>query len=157
MVMGMIAIYAAEVAVRTRLSNYPEPFAARMKGREKRALGDAFGLTQFGVNLTRLAPGAISALHHAHSVQDELVYVLLGTPILYLGRERAQLAPGMCAGFRGGTGIAHHLANESSEWVEYLEIGDRAAGDQGTYPDDDLRARKVDGHWRFEHKDGTPY
>jgi len=78
-----VAITALEAPTRTKPSNYPEPFASRMSGREKRPLGDLFGLTNFGVNLTRLAPNAISALRHAHSKQDEFVHILRGTPTLY--------------------------------------------------------------------------
>ncbi|MDX2213068.1 MAG: cupin domain-containing protein [Oculatellaceae cyanobacterium bins.114] len=152
-----IAINAAEAPARTKPSNYPEPFASRMAGREKRPLGDLFGLTNFGVNLTRLAPNAISALRHAHSKQDEFIYILQGRPTLYTDEGGTQLSPGMCAGFKAGTGNGHHLINETSEEVVYLEIGDRTPGDEGTYPDDDLLALLVDGKWQFIHKDGTPY
>lgn len=152
-----LAIVAAEAAPRTRPSNYPEPFAARMAGREKRPLGDLFGLENFGVNLTRLAPGAVSALRHAHSRQDEFVYVVAGRPTLYTDEGATELAPGMCAGFAAGTGIGHHLVNETDEDAVYLEIGDRTPGDEVHYPVDDLKATRVDGAWRFTHKDGTPY
>lgn len=128
-----------------------------MAGRHKHPLGDLFGLSNFGVNLTRLAPGAASALRHAHSRQDEFVYVLQGSPTLHTDEGRTALAPGMCAGFKAGTGNAHCLVNDTAEDVVYLEIGDRTAGDEGTYPDDDLIARLVEDRWRFEHKDGTPY
>ena len=152
-----VALVAAEAAPRTKPSNYPEPFASRMAGREKRPLGDLFGLTNFGVNLTRLAPGAVSALRHAHSKQDEFVYVLSGRTTLCTDEGRTPLSPGMCAGFRAGTGNGHHLINETAADVFYLEIGDRTPGDDGSYPDDDLRAVLVEGKWRFTHKDGTPY
>lgn len=128
-----------------------------MAGRDKRPLGDLFGLTRFGVNLTRLAPGAMSALKHAHALQDEFVYVLEGRPTLHLGDERVELAPGMCAGFRHGTGIGHHLVNASGSDVVYLEIGDRTPGETATYPADDLLFVSTDGASRFLHKDGTPY
>lgn len=152
-----IAVEAAGVPARTRPSNYPEPFAARMAGREKRALGDVFGLTNFGVNLTRLAPGAVSSLRHAHSRQDEFIYILQGNPTLHTDEGSTVLSPGMCAGFKAGTGNAHHLVNETSEDVVYLEVGDRTAGDEGYYPDDDIKAVLVGGKWRFARKDGTPY
>jgi uncharacterized cupin superfamily protein len=152
-----IAIRAAEAPPRARSSSYPEPFASRMAGREKRPLGDLFGLTNFGVNLTRLAPNAVSALRHAHSRQDEFVYILQGRPTLQTDEGRTRLAPGMCAGFKAGTGNGHHLINETSEDVVYLEVGDRTPGDEGTYPDDDLKAALVEGKWRFTRKDGTPY
>ncbi|MGI0494064.1 cupin domain-containing protein [Alkalinema pantanalense CENA528] len=153
-----IAISAMDApAVRTKPSNYPEPFAARMVGREKRSLGDLFGLSNFGVNLTRLVPQAMSALRHAHTRQDEFIYILQGHPTLYTDAGRTVLAPGMCAGFKAGTGNAHHLINETAEEVVYLEIGDRTPGDAGSYPDDDLQAVLQDGKWQFLHKDGTPY
>jgi uncharacterized cupin superfamily protein len=153
-----IAVEALAVAPRARPSNYPEPFAARMAGREKRALGDVFGLTNFGVNLTKLAPGAMSALRHAHTRQDELVYILEGEPTLVTDGHRTKLAPGMCAGFKAGTGNGHHLVNETAQPVIYLEIGDRSAGDGATYPDDDIVANlSPDGKWRYTRKDGTPY
>ena len=152
-----IAILAAEVPPRDTPSNYPKPFASRMAGREKRQLGDVFCLQNFGVNLTRLAPNAVSALRHAHSKQDEFVYILQGRPTLQTDEGKIQLTPGMCAGFRAGTGRANNLVNETSEDVVYLEIGDRTPGDEGTFPDDDLQAVLEDGRWQFYHKDGTPY
>ncbi len=151
------AILADDVPARTKPSNYPEPHASRMAGRVKRALGDAFGLTNFGVNLTRLAPGAVSSLRHAHTKQDEFVYILQGHPTLHTDDGRTSLQPGMCAGFKAGTGNGHRLLNETSEDVVYLEIGDRTPGDEGSYPDDDLKALQQDGRWQFVHKDGTPY
>lgn len=152
-----IAIIAAEAPARTRPSNYPEPFASRMVGREKRPLGDFFCLTNFGVNLTRLAPNAASALRHAHTRQDEFVYILQGHPTLHTDEGLTQLSPGMCAGFKAGSGNAHCLINETEEDVVYLEVGDRTPGDEGSYPDADLKALLVDGKWKFVHKDGTPY
>lgn len=151
------AVRALDVPPRTKPSNYPEPFRSRMNGREKRALGDHFGLASFGVNLTRLAPGAQSALLHRHSKQDELVYILEGTPTLVTESGETRLEPGMCAGFAAG-GEAHHLVNKSDRDVLYLEIGDRTPGDEGSYPQDDLKAALGDdGKWRFTKKDGTAY
>jgi len=152
-----VAIRATEAPARTKPSNYPQPFASRVAGRQKQPLGDLFGLANFGVNLTRLAPNAMSALRHAHSKQDEFVYILQGSPTLVTDEGRLALAPGMCAGFRAGTGNGHHLVNETSEEVVYLEVGDRTPGDEGSYPDDDLKAAFVEGKWRFTRKDGTPY
>ena len=151
------AVFATAVPPRTRPSLYPEPFASRMAGREKRPLGDFFGLGNFGVNLTRLAPHSVSALRHAHSTQDEFIYIVQGQPVLLTDEGRTPLAPGMCAGFKAGSGNAHCLINESAEEVLYLEVGDRTPGDQVSYPDDDLQATLVDGSWRFAHKDGTSY
>ena len=152
-----VALIAAETPPRAKPSNYPEPFAAMMAGRVKRPLGDLFGLTHFGVNLTRLLPGGVSALRHAHIVQDEFVYIIEGRPTLVTNAGRTPLEPGMCAGFKGGTGDAHHLVNETESDVVYLEIGDRLPGDGATYPDDDLVAEAHDGKWRYAHKDGRPY
>src|SRR5689334_12044659 len=153
-----VALVAAQAAPRTRATNYPEPFASRMAGREKRPLGDLFGLSNFGVNLTRLVPGACSALRHAHSKQDEFVYVLEGHPVLITDEGETLLAPGMCAGFRAGSGNGHQLVNRTDEDVLYLEVGDRTPGDSASYPDDDLKAvLGSDGQWQFLHKDGTPY
>ena len=152
-----VAIVAAQAPARAKPSNYPEPFASRMAGRQKHPLGDLFGLTNFGVNLTKLAPNAASALRHAHTKQDEFVYILRGHPTLHTDEGRTRLSPGMCAGFRAGTGDGHRLVNETGDEVVYLEVGDRTPGDAGSYPDDDLQALRVDGHWKFVHKDGTPY
>jgi uncharacterized cupin superfamily protein len=152
------AITATDVPPAAKRTNYPAPFASRVAGREKRRLGDFFGLSNFGVNLTRLAPGAISALRHTHSRQDEFVYVLEGTPTLVIGRGETQLVPGMCAGFKAGTGEAHHLVNRTQDDAVILEVGDRSAGDVVDYPDDDLRAvLGPDRKWEFLRKDGTPY
>jgi uncharacterized cupin superfamily protein len=156
-----VALDALDIAPRGRPSTYPQAIQAllgeRLVGREKRALGDAFGLTNFGVNLTRLAPGAVSALRHAHSRQDELIYILAGSPTLRTNEGSVRLASGMCAGFKAGTGNASQLLNETGEDVLVLEIGDRSSGDEVTYPDDDLFATFADGQWRFFHQDGTPY
>lgn len=156
-----VALDALSIPPRSRPSSYPQSIQAllgeRLAGREKHALGDAFGLTNFGVNLTRLAPHAVSALRHAHSRQDELVYVLSGSPTLRTDAGDVRLSPGMCAGFRAGTGNAAQLRNDTGEDVLYLEIGDRSPDDEVTYPDDDLFATFVDGQWQFFHKDGSPY
>lgn len=152
-----VAVSAAETAPRAKPSNYPEPFASRMGGREKRQLGDLFGLTHFGVNLTRLAPGAISALRHCHATQDEFIYILEGHPTLVTDAGETELAPGMCAGFRAGSGDGHQLVNRSGSTVVYLEVGDRSPGDTVSYPDDDLEAYLENGAWKFRHKNGVPY
>jgi uncharacterized cupin superfamily protein len=153
----LVAIVATDAPTRSKPSNYPEPFATRMQGREKRPLGDLFGLANFGVNLTRLAPGAVSALRHAHTRHDEFVYIVQGRPTLRTDAGATPLAPGMCAGFRAGSGNAHQLVNETAEDVVYLEVGDRSAGDAAHYPDDDLLAVLAEGRWQFSHKDGSPY
>ena len=150
-------IHATEAPPRTRRSNYPEPFATRMARREKRPLGDLFGLRNFGVNLTRIAPGGESALFHRHSRQDEFVYVLEGELVLVTDEGEHLMTAGMCMGFPAA-GTAHQLVNRSQRDAVYLEIGDRTAGDEGTYPRDDIQAALgADGKWGFTHKDGTPY
>ena len=152
-----IAIDAASAPLRSKPSNYPEPFFSRMGRREKRSLGDVFGLRNFGVNLTTLHPGGESALLHRHSRQDEFIYILQGEPTLVTDTGELKLSPGMCAGFPA-QGIAHQLVNRTGTAVVYLEIGDRAAGDEGSYPVDDLKAALgPDGKWQFTHKDGRPY
>lgn len=128
-----------------------------MKGRAKRQLGDFFGLSNFGVNLTRMDPGAISALRHSHSKQDEFIYILEGWPTLITESGETQLGPGMCAGFKAGDGGGHQLVNRGSGVVVYLEIGDRTPDDSVFYPDDDIEAYLMDGSWRFRHKNGEPY
>lgn len=152
-----IAILAEAVPPRVRPSVYPEPFASGMNGRIKRQLGDVFGLSNFGVNLTTLEPGSTSALRHAHSKQDEFIYILKGTATLHTDEGLTALTPGMCAGFKAGTGNGHCVTNKTTEQVIYLEIGDRSKGDEGSYPDDDLKATLINAKWIFTHKDGQPY
>ncbi|HQT25594.1 MAG TPA: cupin domain-containing protein [Burkholderiales bacterium] len=152
-----IAIAALDAEPRKAPSNYPEPYASRMKGREKRPLGDLFGLKSFGVNLTRLSPGSISALRHAHLRQDEFVYILEGNPVLITDEGETPLSPGMCAGFGAGSGNGHQLVNRTESDVLYLEIGDRTPNDAATYPDDDIMASLKDGKWLFTKKDGSAF
>jgi len=152
-----VATAARTVPPQARASNYPEPFASRVAGREKRRLGEVFGLVNFGVNLVRLAPGAPSSMRHFHSHQDELIYIIEGEPVLVTNAGETPLKPGDCAGFRAGNGDAHHLVNRGAGDVIYLEIGDRSPGDSVTYPDDDLHLGMQDGKLRFHHKDGRPY
>ena len=150
-------VVAAETPLRAQPAGIPAPFAAVAPGREKRPLGTLFGLQNFGVNQTRLAPGARSSLHHGHSRQDEFVYVLAGEATLVTDEGETPIAAGMCAGFRAG-GVAHHLENRGNGDVVYLEFGDRSRGDEVHYPNDDLHgAMCEDGLWRYTHKDGRPY
>jgi uncharacterized cupin superfamily protein len=154
---GPPAVDAATAPLRTRPSVYPEPFASRMSGREKRPLGELFGLKTFGVNHTRIRPGGESALYHRHSRQDEFIYVLEGNPTLVTDAGETQLAPGLCAGFPAG-GTAHQLVNRTDRDVVYLEVGDRTPADEVSYPNDDLQGKLGDdGQWRFTRKDGRGY
>lgn len=152
------ALLARDAAPRPKATGYPPFLAVRVEGRVKRPLGDLFGLRNFGVNLTTLAPGAWSALRHAHAKQDEFVYILEGEPTLVTDAGETPLKPGMCAGFQAGTGDAHHLQNRTTQPVVYLEVGDRTPGESASYPDDDLEVvMGPDGQWRYLRKDGTPY
>ena len=128
-----------------------------MAGRVKRPLGELFGLSNFGVNITVVPPGSVSALRHAHSKQDEFVYIVSGTLTLHTNEGQSTMSAGMCAGFKAGSGNAHCLSNPGSEAAVYLEVGDRTPGGSVAYPDDDLVARLTQAGWVFEHKDGTPY
>src|SRR5712671_938159 len=153
-----IALNAADAASRKAKSNYPEKFVARLGERVQRPLGDPFGMTIFGVNITTLPRGAMSARRHAHTKQDEFIYILEGTPTLITDSGETILKPGMCAGFKAGSGDAHHLVNRSESDAVYLEVGDRTLGDEAAYPDDDIVAIKTpDGTRKFTRKDGTPY
>src|ERR1700751_5430289 len=150
------AIEAAAVPPTHAARGYPEPFAARVAGRERRALGDAFGLTNFGVNLTRLPPGGMSALRHTHLREDEFIYIVEGEPVLVTNAGETPLRPGMCAGFKAGSGDAHHLINRSRREGVYLEVGERKPGDTVIYPDDDIgRALTPNGESVFVHRAHT--
>ena len=151
------AIETAALEARTGTS-YPEPFRAAVVGRSKKALGDAFGLTKFGVNLVELKPGAWSAQRHWHSREDELVYVLAGELTLVTETGEQVLAPGMVAGFPAGRADGHHLVNRSDAVAVYLETGDRDPGDEVFYPDVDLKYQRMpDGSRVFTRRDGQPY
>lgn len=136
---------------------YPPPYAAAMAGRAKRALGDQFGLSQFGVNLTVLAPGAASSERHWHEREDEFVYVLDGEVTLIDETGEHNLTPGMCVGFRAGVPNAHKLVNRGSSPATLLEVGTRSDGDRAHYPEADMAAVKENGKFRITRKDGTPY
>ncbi|MEO3474479.1 cupin domain-containing protein [Roseomonas sp. CAU 1739] len=152
-----IAVAAAEVPPRARASTYPADLVAKIGGRQKTVLGDLFGLQNFGVNLTRLPPGSASALRHAHEKQDEFVYILEGACTLVTDAGETPMAAGMCAGFRAGTGDAHHLVNRGSADCLYLEVGDRTRFEKVEYPDDDLMILPgPDGKSVYYRKDGTP-
>ncbi len=152
-----VPVNAHDLPPRSRTSFYPEPFASRMQGREKRQLGDLFGLKNFGVNLTSLAPKSVSSLRHSHLKQDEFIYIVQGHPTLNTNEGKFVLSPGMCIGFPAGTGNAHNLCNETVDVVFYLEIGDRTPGEEVSYPDDDLKIETIDGGAAYLHKDGTRY
>jgi uncharacterized cupin superfamily protein len=139
-----------------RTTNYPEPFNPLVAGREKRALGDALGLVNFGVNFVKLEPGARSSLRHWHTQQDEFVWVVEGELTLITDNGPQLLTAGMCAGFPKGKPDGHHLVNRGSRDAWYLEIGDRMPGDKGTFTDDDL-VWATAKTYKATKKDGTPY
>lgn len=137
-------------------SIYPRPFGDPLAGREKRALGDALALTQFGVNLVTLAPGAWSSQRHWHANEDEFVYILEGEATLITDAGETVLGPGMTAGFPAGRPDGHHLVNRSEQPVLYLEVGTRAEAEEAQYSDIDMMARRSNGRFVFTRKDGTP-
>ena len=138
-------------------SPYPPPYNAMTDGRIKQALGDAGGLTQFGVNLTRLPPGAASAQRHWHEAEDELVFVVSGELVLIEEGGETTLREGEAATFKAGHADGHHLVNRSTEDAVVLEIGTRASDERGHYPDIDLVYERRDGKIRFTNRAGEPY
>ncbi len=140
-----------------RGSGYPEPYRSRMGDRAKRKLGDACGLTKFGVNLVTLAPGGQSALRHWHTLEDEFVYVVSGELVLVTDTGEQVLRAGMCAGYPAGARDAHHMMNRSDAPGVYLEVGSRIAGDNAFYPDDDLMWVEREDGTIAAHKDGRAY
>ncbi|MBX9699445.1 MAG: cupin domain-containing protein [Acetobacteraceae bacterium] len=152
-----IAIRAEDAPERPPPTGFPPDLMVGLHGRVKRPLGAVFGLRNFGVNLSRIPPGTISSLRHAHAKQDEFIFVLEGNPVLVTDAGETPLAPGMCAGFPAGTGVAHHLRNPGPGDAVYLEIGDRTPADTVTYPDNDVVVVPgPDGRARWLRKDGTP-
>ena len=139
-------------------SSYPEPFRNQVQSRSKRALGDAFGLNSYGVNLVELQPGAWSAQRHWHTVEDEFVYVVSGELVLVTDEGEQVMAAGMVAGFPANVENGHHLVNKSDDAATYLEIGTRRPEDACHYPDIDLFL-KPDGKGahEFTRKNGIPY
>ena len=152
----MPKINVAKATVRTK-SSYPDPWRAITEGREKAALGDVVGLTQFGVNLTRLKPGAASALRHWHETEDEFVYVLEGEIMLIEDGGATVLRPGDAAGFKAGVATGHHLVNRSQCDAVYLEVGTRAKRERAHYPDVDLVYDRDESGFRFSRSSGEPY
>ncbi|MGH6855291.1 MAG: cupin domain-containing protein [Aestuariivirga sp.] len=138
-------------------TNYPAAVAAAVAGREKRVLGDPFGLDQFGVNLTTLAPGSASSHRHWHEREDEFIYMLDGEIVLVDDAGEHRLTAGMCAGFKAGVANGHCLRNLSKAPATYLEIGTRSPEENSHYSDVDLQGRKSGGKWSFTKKDGTAY
>ena len=152
----MPKIDIAKAVVRTA-GVYPQPWRSITDGREKVVLGNVAGLTQFGVNLTRLKPGAASALRHWHEQEDEFIYVVEGEITLVEDGGEVVLKAGDCAGFKAGVAIGHHLVNKSPRDAAYLEVGTRAARECAHYPGIDLVMNRDENGLRFVRKSGEPY
>jgi uncharacterized cupin superfamily protein len=139
------------------IASYPKEFATVISGREKQKIGDVVGLTQFGVNITRIKAGSASALRHCHEQEDEFIYVLEGEITLIEDGGATVLHPGDAAGFKAGVANGHHLVNKSARDALYLEIGTRAKHERAHYPDVDLVGQKDEHGFRFSHRSGEPY
>lgn len=140
-----------------RGTTYPPAYAGPIAGRIRRVLTDPLGLTQFGVNLTTLEPGAMSSQRHWHASEDEVVFVVEGELTLVTKEGETVLKPGMAAGFPAGDRNGHHLINRSGKPATYLEIGTRSKDDVVEYPDIDMKGVKRDGQMRFSRKNGEPF
>lgn len=138
-------------------SGYPEPFHSRMGQAQWRALGDHFGLTQFGVSHETLMPGGQSSVRHWHTLSDEFIVMLEGELALRTDEGESTLRPGMCVGFPAGASNAHHLVNISGSPAKFIVIGTRVPGDAAFYPDDDLALFQTEEGRVFVHKNGAPY
>jgi uncharacterized cupin superfamily protein len=152
----MPKIDIASITIDTR-SGYPEPFRQVTVGRERKRLGHAIGLDQFGVNLSRLKPGAQSSQRHWHANEDEFVYILEGEVVLQEDGGETLLRPGDAAGWKAGVANGHCLINRSAQDAVYLEIGTRAKRERAEYPDIDLLVVRDDDGARYTHKSGEPY
>ena len=145
-------------APRASGSRYPAPYDAPCRDRHWLKLGDAAGLTQFGVNLVTLPPGTWASQRHWHAREDEFVYVVAGELVLVTDAGEERLGPGDAAGFPAGVEDGHHLQNRSAAPASFLVVGSRDAADRGAYPDIDLAfERRPGGVAVFLHKDGRPY
>lgn len=153
----MPKIDISKLETRVGSPNYPAPFQHVCAGRHKTALGNTAGLSQFGVNLTRLKPGAASALRHWHEVEDEFIYMLEGECVLVEDEGETVLKAGDCAGFKASVANGHHLVNRTDRDARYLEIGARSKIERVAYPDDDLRIERDEKQIRILHKSGAPY
>jgi uncharacterized cupin superfamily protein len=155
---GKTRIFTPSEVAESNATRYPEAFRAGVEKRHVRRLADHAGLQNFGVNLVRMEPGAISSQRHWHTKQDEFVYMLEGELVLETDAGPQVLKPGMCAGFPAASGDGHRLVNRSPRDAVFLVVGDRLPGDQADYPDIDMQFRRMsDGAMKFTRKDGTPY
>ena len=138
-------------------SIYPDPYAAMMAGRSSLRLGQAGGLTQFGVNIVILAPGALSSLRHWHLHEDEFVMVTEGECVMVTDAGEEVMRPGDCAAFPAGVANGHHFINRSDAPARFLVVGTKAPREVATYSDVDLVVVVEGGTATFTRKDGTPY
>jgi uncharacterized cupin superfamily protein len=138
-------------------SGYPEPYRSRCLPREKRALGDAFGLRTIGINHTVLPPGKESSMRHWHTHEEEFIYVLSGEVVLVTDAGEQPLKAGMCVGFPLDTGDGHQLVNRGAEPAVYLEISNRDPRDGAHYPDVDLKYHGANAAVKFTRKDGSGF
>ena len=137
-------------------TGYPPPYDAPCRERSRAKLGDAAGLSQFGVNLLTLPPGQWSSQRHWHTAEDEFVWVVSGEVVLVTNEGEQVLRAGDCAGFPAGVANGHHLQNRSTQDALLLEVGSRRPeADGADYPDIDLML--ADGATSYSHRDGTPY
>ncbi len=139
------------------VSNYPEPYRRAVEGRERKRLGNAVGLDQFGVNLTTLKPGAWSSQRHWHEAEDELVYTLKGEVVLCEDGGETVLGPGDAAGWKANAGNGHCLVNRTQRDAVFLEIGTRSKKERVVYPDIDMRMERDASGPRYLHESGEPY
>jgi uncharacterized cupin superfamily protein len=137
-------------------SIYPEPWASMMKGRSSLRLGEAGGLTQFGVNLVRLEPGALSSLRHWHEKEDEFVWVVSGELVLVQDGGETAMRPGDCAAFPAKVADGHHFRNDSAEAASFLVVGTKAPDEVAHYSDHDLKLALAGGRAVFTRADGSP-
>lgn len=152
----MAKIDLAKVPVKTG-SIYPAPYGAMMAGRSSQRLGDAGGLTQFGVNLVTLEPGAMSSLRHWHLAEDEFVMVTEGVCTMVTNAGETEMAPGDCATFPANTPDGHHFINRTAKPARFLVVGSKSQREVATYSDVDLMVTLEAGRATFSHKDGSPY
>jgi len=139
-------------------SAYPLVYRESQRKRHVRRLGDHAGLKNYGVNIVRVEPGGQSSARHAHSRQDEFVYIIEGQFVLVTDAGEEIVGPGACIGFPAGSGDGHHFLNRTDHDAVFIVVGDRTKGDEVSYPDIDLQIRAgADGVNEHQHKDGTPY
>ena len=139
-----------------QIASHPQKFAAVIAGREKQKLGDAVGIGQFGVNITRIKPGSASALRHWHEQEDEFIYVLEGELVLMEDTGETVLKPGDAAGFKCGSAVGHCLVNRGTRDAVYLEVGTRAARERVYYSDVDMIMEREGGRRRYLSRSGAP-